>query len=178
MTSWWRHMTSCDVTVTSQQCDVTYYVIIKWTLHSFSPFICLENHVFWPGDLDLWPTTLSIELVRDIVQIHPSTNFRVRMSNGSAMRVLTDRRTDGQKDRRTDRTENITSTANAGGKNATWHWQWATCQSKNTKPICWHEFFQECSQEQAQPDEHIYGVIWLTIRPQNIFESVATYYFW
>ena len=99
MTSRWRHMTSCDVMwrhVTSQQCDMTYYVITKWTVHSFSPFICLENHVFWPGDLDLWPMTLSIKLVRDIVEIHPSTNFRVRMSNGSAVRVFTDRRTDGR----------------------------------------------------------------------------------
>ncbi len=46
--------------------------------------------------------TLNIKLVRDIVEIHPSTNFRVRMSNGSAVRVLTDRRTDRQTDRRTD----------------------------------------------------------------------------
>ncbi len=35
----------------------------------------------------------------------------------TAVRVFTDRRTDGQKDRRTDGTENITSTAYAGGKN-------------------------------------------------------------
>ncbi len=53
--------------------------------------------------------TLTFDLeYRDIVQIHPFTKFVVCMSNGSAVRVFTDRRTDG--------TENITSTADKGSK--------------------------------------------------------------
>ncbi len=51
------------------------------------------NHVFQPGDLDLWPMTLTFELIRDIIKVNASTKFRVCMSNGSAMRALTDRQT-------------------------------------------------------------------------------------
>ncbi len=39
--------------------------------------------------------TLTFELIRDIVTVNPSTKFRVRMSNGSAVRALTDGQTDG-----------------------------------------------------------------------------------
>ncbi len=91
--------------VTSQQCDMTYYVITKWSKVNCTlifTFYMPRKSRLWPGDLDLWPMTLSIELVWDIVQIHPSTNFRVHMSNGLAVRVFTDRRKDRQTDRRTD----------------------------------------------------------------------------
>ncbi len=49
-----------------------------------------------------------------------------------------------------------------------------TCKSKNTMPIWWHEFFQECIQEQVQPDGHIYSVIWLTESVATIFDSAAS----
>ena len=67
---------------------------------------------FWPGDLDLWPMTLSIELDQDIIKVNPCTKFRDHTSNRSAVRVLTH----GHTHRHTDRTVSITSTAYARGK--------------------------------------------------------------
>ncbi len=55
-----------------------------------------KNYVFQDGDLDLWPMTLTSELVRDMVKVNPSTKFWVRMFNGSVARALTDRHTDTQ----------------------------------------------------------------------------------
>ena len=62
----------------------------------------------WP-----WPLTydLTIELVRDIIKVNPCTKFRDHTSNGSAVRVLTDRHTHTH----TDGSVFITSTADAGG---------------------------------------------------------------
>ncbi len=96
--------------VTSHHSSVTWHIMSKQSeLHTnFHLLYASKITFFWP-----WPLTLSITLVQDIVQIHPSNNFCVRMSNGLAVRASTDRRTEGQM----DGTENITSTADAGGKN-------------------------------------------------------------
>ncbi len=53
--------------------------------------------------------TLPIKLDLDMVQVDLHIKCFVRMSNSSAVRVLTDRHTDG--------TDSITLTADAGGKN-------------------------------------------------------------
>ncbi len=58
--------------------------------------------------------TLIIELILDIDQLDAHTKFRVGISNGSAVRVQTNRWTDGQK----DGTDSITSNADGGGNNA------------------------------------------------------------
>ncbi len=71
----------------------------------------LEITFFGPSDLDLWPMTLPIELDLNMVQADLLVIFFVRTSNGSAVRVLTDRQTHGH----TDGTNSITSSANAGG---------------------------------------------------------------
>ncbi len=57
----WRHsVTSHDVTwrhLMSQKCDMTCYVIIKWTVHSFSPLYASKITFFNLVTLtfDLWP---------------------------------------------------------------------------------------------------------------------------
>ena len=58
--------------------------------------------------------TFTFKLVRDIIKVNMCTDFQVRRSNGLVARVHADTHT--QTDGRTDRTENITSSANAGGK--------------------------------------------------------------
>ena len=55
--------------------------------------------------------TLTIELDLDIVQVDLHVKFRVRTSNVSVVRVLTDR----QKDRQKDGSDSMTLTADAGG---------------------------------------------------------------
>ncbi len=40
----------------------------------------LENHVFWHGDLDLWPMTLIFKVDPDATKVHPNTKFRVHKS--------------------------------------------------------------------------------------------------
>ena len=64
-----------------------------------------ENHVFQRSNLDLWPMTLTFQLIRDMVKVNLSTKFWVRMSNGSAGRALTNRHTHRRMDRQTDRRE-------------------------------------------------------------------------
>ncbi len=105
----WRHVASWRHTMTSHN-------II--TAHN-RPLFCilalkLENSGnchFWPGDLDLWPMTLTIELIQDIIKVNPCTKFCVDMSNGSVVRVPTHRHT-----HRRDSFYNL-STADAGGNN-------------------------------------------------------------
>ncbi len=82
----WRHMTSG--------------VMKNWpcVIH---PAETSKITFFQPGDLDLWPMTF--ELIRDIVKVNASTKFRVCMSNGSAVRALTNRHTHTRTDRHTDR---------------------------------------------------------------------------
>ncbi len=53
---------------------------------------------------------MTIEPDLDMVQVDMHVKFLVRVSNGSAVRVLTDGHTDG--------TDSITSTADAGGNNS------------------------------------------------------------
>ncbi len=128
--SWRRTMTSRDV-MTSYG-DVTWrYDVMPWrhiTPGVMTNWLCvihpaetLDITFFQPGDLDLWPMTLTFELIRDIVKVNTSTKFRVCMSNGSAVRALTNRhthtRTDGRTDTQTDGTDFIPSTAYAGGNN-------------------------------------------------------------
>ena len=55
--------------------------------------------------------TLTIDLDLDIVQVDLHVKFCVRTSNGSIVRVLTDRQTDRQK----DGSDSMTSTADARG---------------------------------------------------------------
>ncbi len=87
-TSWRDVVTSRDI-VTSWH-DVRWRLVMTectkiWPIRNFG------NHVFQPGDLDLWPMTLTFELIRDIMKVNVSTTFWVSMSNGSAVRALTDR---------------------------------------------------------------------------------------
>ncbi len=42
----------------------------QW-LYSKHPSLTVRNHVFWPGDLDLWPMTLA-----KISKVHPHTTIR------------------------------------------------------------------------------------------------------
>ncbi len=68
---------------------------------------------FWPGDLDIWPITLTSELIQDIPKANPCTRFHDHNSNSSVMRGLTDRHTATW----TIGTIFVTSTTDAGGKN-------------------------------------------------------------
>ncbi len=99
----WRHgVTSRDV-MTSWRHGVTSHDFLchdsesTWAIQSEVSKI----HVFQHGDLDLWPMTLTFELVQDIIEVHTSTKFWVRTSNRSAVRALTDGQTDGQTNRQT-----------------------------------------------------------------------------
>ncbi len=60
--------------------------------------------------------TLTFELIQDIIKVNACTKFWVCMSNGSAVRELTDAHTHTHTDRQTDGTDFIPSTADAGGK--------------------------------------------------------------
>ncbi len=77
----WRHMTSW--------CDVAWrpFVMTECTNCNLS-----ETSEITFFNLDLWPMTLTFELIRDI-KVNASTKYWVCMSNGSAVRVLTDRHT-------------------------------------------------------------------------------------
>ncbi len=118
----WRH----DVT---PWCNTTSYVITKrfcpiYTGHTIK---MSENHFFQNGDLDLWPMTLTFELIQDIVKVNPSTKFWVRIFNGSAGRALTNEHTHTQ----THGTDFIPSTADAGGKKKTHR----RCQNYDTNHV-------------------------------------------
>ena len=58
------------------------------------------NHIFQPGDLDLWPwPTNSSEILSRSIR----TNFGVNTSNGLTVRALTNWQTDGKTDGKTHR---------------------------------------------------------------------------
>ena len=57
-------------------------------------------NIFWPGDLDLWPMTLTYELDLDILPLDLHTKDQVWMFVRSTVRVFTDRQTDRQTHRR------------------------------------------------------------------------------
>ena len=87
-----RAVTSRDVMTLLH---MTSYYLTKWTCTD-QPISKSENHVFQTSDLDLWPMTLTFELIWDIVKVNPSTKFGIRTFNGSAGRALTDRQTHTQ----------------------------------------------------------------------------------
>ena len=95
----------CDVV---PRRHVTSGVMTNWPCVIHPNF---ENTIFWPGDVDLWPMTLTLtfELGLDLIKVNPHTKFRDPRSNGSAVRALTNRHTDSQ----TDGTDFIPSTAEA-----------------------------------------------------------------
>ncbi len=98
----WRHVTlRCDVMwrygVTSHK--VSIHVLREW-IYTGHPMWNSENHVFQPGDLDLWPMTF--ELIQDIGKVNPCTKSWVSASNGSIVRALTNRHTHTQTHRHTD----------------------------------------------------------------------------
>ncbi len=77
-----------------------YFLIIGWKLDFFSLFLPWRP----------WPMTLTFKLVWDMMEIDVRANLHVRRSNGLASRAQTDGHT------QTHGTENITSSANVGGK--------------------------------------------------------------
>ncbi len=110
VTSWWHSdvMTSHNITLSAN-------VLVPGTLTKKYWY-----HVFWHGDLDLWPMTLTIELIRHIIKVNPCTKFCDDMSNGSAVRVPTNRHT--HRHTHPEGTVFITSTADAAGNNRTCLW--------------------------------------------------------
>ena len=60
------------------------------------------NHIFWSGDLDLWPMTLTIRVDLWAIPIHALTKFHDPMCNGS-WNMNFGLVTDIQTDRHTDR---------------------------------------------------------------------------
>ena len=75
---------------------------------------CTHSDLFYESKITFFDLVTLTFLLGDIVEIHISTKFGVHMSNGSAMRTLTDRQTE----RRSDGAENVTSTADPGGNDA------------------------------------------------------------
>ncbi len=71
----------------------------------------IRKSCFLNGDLDLWPMTLTLKLIRDFVKVNLSTKFGIRKSNGSVVSVLTNWGTHTQ----TNGTDFIPSTADAEG---------------------------------------------------------------
>ncbi len=76
------------------------------------------NHIFWPYDLDLWPTTLTYNPSLAKFKVYPHTKNQDHRSNGLAVRVLTDTQT--HRHTHTHRSDSMTSTADAGGKKKLW----------------------------------------------------------
>ena len=105
-----RHVTSWRHAMTSHG--------VLMSLHSLRFGTCQlksekpKSNVFWPDDLDLWPMTLTIKLVRDIIKVNPCTKSRDHTSIGSPMRAFTRTHTHPQM-----APFFITSTADAGGNN-------------------------------------------------------------
>ena len=88
-------MTSCDVTwrnMTSH--DVIFHVLVflGWSLSMHNNYM-KKIQFFQTHDLELWPTTLTIKLIQDIVKVHPCTKYWFCRSNCSVVRVLTDTHT-------------------------------------------------------------------------------------
>ncbi len=82
-----------------------------WPLTFFSDSR-LKNSILM-FDIDLWPMTLTFNLILAGVKVDLHAKYQDRRSNGLAVRALTNRQTNKQ----THGTDNITSSANAGGKN-------------------------------------------------------------
>ena len=85
----WCHITSLE------PCDVVWCHIMSWCHWLvMMPHKTVDRILFLSSDLDLWPMTLIIKLILDIDQLDAHTKFRVSISNGSAVRAQTNRRTD------------------------------------------------------------------------------------
>ena len=109
-----RHVWHHDVTTWRH---MTEQVIPNW-MCTGQLIWNFKNRVFQSSDLDLWPMSLTLELIRDIVNVDLSKKFWVRMSHGSPVRALTNRQTHTQMHTQTHRTGFIPSTADAGGEKA------------------------------------------------------------
>ncbi len=77
------------------------------------------NHICWPCDLDLWPTTLIYNPSLGKVKVNSHTKNQGHRSNGSSVRAHTHRHIDTQK----HGSDSMTSTADAGGNECD---QWQT----------------------------------------------------
>ncbi len=84
-----RHVTSYDITAWYHVTSYAMVMNLYRPTHQKVKKSCFST---WRP----WPMTLTLELIRDIIKVHPSTKFKVCMSNGSAGRALTDRHTDAQ----------------------------------------------------------------------------------
>ncbi len=71
---------------------MTSYVITKKECID-QPICNSRNHVFQPGDLDLWPVTLTFQPIWVVVKVNDTCEFWVCMLNNSAGRALTNRHT-------------------------------------------------------------------------------------
>ncbi len=69
----------------------------------FHTLLTTLKNVSWPSDLDLWPMTLTFELVLDILPLDLHTEIQVCMSVRLAVRVVTHRHTDTHTDTQTHR---------------------------------------------------------------------------
>ncbi len=72
-----------------------------------------SKNYFWPGDLDLWPMTLTFELDLDILPLDLHAKIQVNTSVRSAVRA---RHTDTHTHRQNDDAKTITPVADAGCK--------------------------------------------------------------
>ena len=104
-----RQMTSCgDIIPWRHDVMTSYHEVTYIIMSHHTPAFCIlalkpENHrhrVFWPGDLDLWPMTLTIEVVRDFIKVNLFVEFGEHTSIRSAVRVFTKWHTHTQTDRR------------------------------------------------------------------------------
>ena len=94
-----RHvMTSRDIMMPRR--DVVTHIGIMYhdtQWHHVSSQLCPQETrfsvCFQPSDLDLWPMTLTYQLIQGMIMVHSSTKSGVRKSNGSGVRALTDTRT-------------------------------------------------------------------------------------
>ncbi len=94
-------------THTNSFCDLTWHHdIIQWR-HMISRPQAIKisqkpgNHIFWPCDLDLWPTTLTYNPSLAKVKVYPNTKNQGHRSNDLAVRLLTHRQTERRKDGKT-----------------------------------------------------------------------------
>ncbi len=121
----WRHDIVPWRQVTSQRYSTWHHII--WPREP-AQINLSENHAFQPSNLDLWPTTLTFELIRDIVKVNPSTKSGVCTFNGSAGKALTDEHTDTQKHRHTDRRDRFHTLDRWRGREWSWVATWASNQ--------------------------------------------------
>ncbi len=108
----WRHMTSWRDTVTSR-CHIIGHVTQIGPAISRSVRVVKHILPWWP-----WLLTLTIELIRDIVQLLLHTKYCV-CTNRLLFRAWTDGQMDTHTHKRTDSSDSMTSTADTGGNKDT-----------------------------------------------------------